>query len=187
MFAVADRLAEVLAAQPGRVLPSGSIAARRPASAAELPAIAISVEATRADELGLGRLVRGSELLADGARMREDVLGERFGGTLELTVWAADAAAAESLARAAAAKLHAARAALRERGFAVLRPVALHAMERLRPEPAGAPFTPWSQRLAYRFTFDLVEGGIVAGGGVIRRIDVDTDEATEAFSVPDSS
>jgi hypothetical protein len=187
MFAVADRLTEVLAAAPGPVLPSGSIAPRRPASAGELPAIAISVEASRADELGLGRLLRGSELLPDGTRMREDLLGERFVGTVELTAWAADATAADRLSRAAAAKLSSARATLRERGFAVLRPTALHAMERQPPAPAGSPFTPWSQRLAYRFAFDLVEGGIVAGGGVIRRVDVETDQPAEAFSVTDST
>ena len=187
MHAIADRLAEVLAASPAPVLPAGSIAARRPGATGDLPAIAISVEAGRADELGLGRLLRGSELLGDGAQMREDVLGERFAGTLDVTVWAADATQVDGLSRAAARKLRGARQALRDRGFATLRPVALGTIERLAPPPAGAPFTPWLQRLAYRFDFELVESGVVPGGGVIRRIDVETAEPSEPFSVPDST
>jgi hypothetical protein len=187
MFALADRLVEVLAGAPDPVLPSAGIAARRPATAGDLPSISISVAAGRTEELGFGRLLRGSELLADGAQMREDMLGERLGGTLDLTVWAADASQVDRLARATANKLRGSRQALRERGFATLRPAGLESMERLVPAPAGPPFTPWFQRLAYRFVFELVEGGIVGGGGVIRRVDVETDEPSEAFSVPDST
>jgi hypothetical protein len=188
MHVVADRLAEVLAGSPAPVLPASSIAARRPTATGHLPAISISIVAHRDDELGFGRLVRASELLPDGVRMREDVLGDRVAGVMTLDVWATRSQQVDELSRAVDAKLRAARATLRGRGFVSVRPAALEAMELVtHAHEGGQAFAPWRQRLAYRFTFEQIEGGIVDGGGVIGRVDVDVVEAQESFSVPEST
>jgi hypothetical protein len=181
---VAARLTEALSAPPAPLLPSASIAPRRPAASGDLPAVAISVTVERAEELGWGRLVRGSDLLPDG-REREDYRGERLAGTVGFEVWAGQATAAGQLSRDLDAKLRSVRATLRERGFALLRPAALEAMEGLRHEGGtGAAFTAWRQRLAYRFVYEGVEGGALTAAGVIRRVDVGVDEWDESFTAP---
>jgi hypothetical protein len=184
---VATRLAEVLAAQPAPVLPAASIAARRPAATAELPAVALTITADRGDELGFGRVVRGSEQLPGGDQMREDLHGDWFAGTVTFEIYATAADAAAALTRAVDRKLGGSRAALRERGFSVLRPVELAPMESAREEPGGAAaFNAWKQRLAYRFAFERIDGGELTDSGLIDRVDVDLVEqpTEESFSTP---
>jgi len=175
----------VLSAQPAPVLPSGSIAPRRPAAPGDLPAVALSVTAERSDELGFGRLVRGSDQLPD-ERTRDDVRGDRLAGTVVFEVWASQSGGAGQVARALETKLGGERAALRERGFAWLRPASLEPMESVRQDPGGASgFPAWRQRLAYRFLFESLEGGEIEDGGLIRRVDVDlVEQAGEDFSAP---
>jgi hypothetical protein len=186
---VTTRLAEVLSTQPGRVLPAASIAPRRPGASADLPAVALSVNVDRAEQLGFGRLVRGSEQLPDRSRTRDDVRGDRIAGTLEFEVWAGQASGAETVARALEAKIRGQEPALRERGFSMLRPAALGAMESLRHDPGvTSAFNAWRQRLAYRFVFDWLEGGELTDGGLIERVDVDVvDPPQESFSTPSTA
>jgi hypothetical protein len=183
---VTTRLAEVLSAQPAPVLPSASIAPRRPGAAGDLPAVALSVTADRSDELGFGRLVRGSDQLPDGSRTRDDVRGDRLAGTVVFEVWASQAGGASQVAHALETKLGGERAALRERGFAWLRPVSLEPMERVSQDPSGAStFPAWRQRLAYRFMFESLEGGELEDGGLIRLVDVDfVEQPGEDFAAP---
>jgi hypothetical protein len=181
---VPGRLAEVLSTQPGRVLPSASIADRRPGAAGDLPALALSIDIERSDQLGLSRLVRASELLPDGSRVREDLRGLLVAGTVTFEVWASQSGAAAQLSRAVDLKLRAEQGALRERGFAVLRPSALEALEGVRHDAGvAAPFNAWRQRLAYRFALEWIEGGELSEGGRIDRIDVDlVEQEGESFS-----
>jgi hypothetical protein len=176
----------VLSAQPGRVLPSGSIGPRRPGASADLPAVALSVSVDVAESLGFARLVRGSEQLPDGSRTREDVWGDRLAGTVAFEVWADQATSAATLSRALETRLRTHDAALRERGISMLRPSALDAMESLRHDPGvTSAFGAWRQRLVYRFVFDWLEGGELTDGGLIERVDVDVvDPPQESFSTP---
>jgi hypothetical protein len=183
---LAARLTEVLSGQPAPVLPSASIAPRRPGASGDLPAVAMSITVDRAEQAGFARLVRGSEQLPDGTRTRDDTRGDRIAGTVAFEVWAGQATGAANVARALETKLRSQEAALRERGFSMLRPAALDAMESLRHEPGvTSAFNAWRQRLAYRFVFDLLEGGELVDGGVIERVDVDVvDPPQESFSTP---
>jgi hypothetical protein len=60
---VIDKLVEVLATQPGAVLPSTAMGARRPASAAELPAITVAVTVDDTQGTGLSRFRRAGDVV----------------------------------------------------------------------------------------------------------------------------
>jgi hypothetical protein len=183
---VTVRLAEVLSAQPSPVLPAASVAARRPAAAGDLPAVALSVAVERSDQLGLGRLVLASEQLPDGSRVREDLRGLLVAGMVTCEAWAGHSGAAAQLSRAVDLKFRTEQAALRERGFAVLRPSSLEAAEAGRHDAGvAAPFNAWRQETAYRFVLEWTEGGELTAGGRIQRIDVDlVEQEGESLSAP---
>ena len=60
---VIDKLVEVLATQPERVLPGTAMGAKRPATGAELPAIAMSVIADDVKGSGIGRFRRAGDVI----------------------------------------------------------------------------------------------------------------------------
>ena len=181
---VTTRLAEVLSGQPAPVLPAASIGPRRPAAAGDLPLVALAVAVERSDQLGLGRLVRASEQLPDGSRVREDLRGLLVVGTVTCEAWAGQSGPTAQLLRAIDLKVRSQQGALRERGFVVLRPISLEALEAARHDAGvAAPFNAWRQQLAYRFVLEWIEGGELTAGGRIERIDVDlVEQEGESFS-----
>ncbi len=183
---VVTRLAQVLSASPDPVLPAASIGPHRPAAAGDLPILALSVTVEHGGQLGLARLVRGSQLLDGGSRVREDFVGLLLSGTVGFEAWANRADATVQISRAVEAKLGAAEPALRERGFALLRPSVLEPADAVAREGgAGAPFRAWRQHLACAFVFEWIEGGEETGGGLIERVEVDLPQQRpdESFSV----
>jgi hypothetical protein len=182
---VATRLGEVLSASPDAVLPSASIAARRPSNLGEIPAIAVSLAVDEFEALGLGRLIRGWDQLPGGDTVREETHGDRYRGVLSLEVWAGSFGQASAIARSLQARLAGDAALLRQKGFVTLQPAGLEAAESVtRQGPAPAGFTAWRQSVAYRFVYEELEGGELRAGEPIRRIDVDLVEPPESFAAP---
>jgi hypothetical protein len=188
MAEVPTRLAEVLAAAPDPVLSSGSIGARLPSSAGEMPAIAISLTVESSDSLGLGRLVRGWDEIPNSSNVRDETRGDRYDGVVSLEVWGASFAQVSGISQSLETRLGADRTLLREKGFVSLRPAGLAAAENvMHPAATSAAFAAWRQRVDYRFIFETQEGGEPIDGGLIERVDVDLAKPPEAFSTPVTS
>ncbi len=117
---------------------------------------------------------------------RNDITGGRCQGVITLEVWTGNASDVSKLSGTLQTKLAAEEAGLRQFGFASLTPSTLDAAENLTYQPAtGSSFAVWKQKLAYRFHFDLEQGGEASSGGPIRKINVQMDDAVvEAFSTP---
>jgi hypothetical protein len=174
---IVDRFGELLSSQPGAVVPAANVGARRPASTAELPMIALSVTADDARGIGLGRFVRTDPT--------GDVLGDRYRGSLVLEVFAASLADADRLVRNVQARLQTPSELCRSTGFMLLHPSSLDPAENLNDQsPAASNFSVWRQRISYRFVFEYEETAAPTGGGPIKRVDVDVLQPTESFSVP---
>jgi hypothetical protein len=180
---VATRLSEVLSASPDAVLPSGSIAARRPSNLSEIPAIAVSLTVDEFEALGLGRLIRSWDQLPGGDTVREDTRGDRYRGVVSLEIWADSFDQANTISRSLQARLARDATLLREKGFVRLQPAGFEAAESVTgPGPTG--FTAWRQSVSYRFAYEELEGGEVRAGEPIERIGVDLVEPPESFAAP---
>jgi hypothetical protein len=120
---------------------------------------------------------------------RDDITGGRCQGTITLEVWGGNPTETSTLAQQLQTKLASGEAGLRQSGFASLTPATLEAAENVTYQPAtGSTFPVWRQRLAYRFHFDLEQGGETSSGGPIQKINVNMDDAViEAFSTPSGS
>jgi hypothetical protein len=185
MAEVASNLAEILAHSPDAVLPLGSIGPRVPSNGGELPSIAISLTLDSSVSLGLGRLVRSWDQLPDGDTVREETRGDRYQGIVSLEIWAGSSGQAAAISQSLEARLERDRLPLRDRGFVALQPAGFAAAENVMHPPAtSAAFAAWKQRLAYRFVFETREGGELASGERIARIDVDLVEPPERFAAP---
>lgn len=120
---------------------------------------------------------------------RDDITGGRCQGTITFEIWGGSATETSALAQQLQTKLATEEAGLRQHGFASLAPATLEAAENVAYQPAtGSTFPVWKQRLAYRFHFDLEQGGEASSGGPIQRIKVNVDDAViESFSTPSGS
>jgi hypothetical protein len=178
---VVDKLVEALAASPDGVLAAGSMGARRPASAADLPLVAIGFNTDAVSGTGLGRYVgsRGS------GTQPQPVFGDMYSGLLTTEVWGTTSAQVGEVARRLQRRLTVGQAELRARGFAKVEPASLAPMENLLYTTAtGSPFAVWKQVLSFRLTFASAEV-IVPTEGIISRIDIDLpQQGDESFSVP---
>jgi hypothetical protein len=184
MAQVSTRLTEVLAAAPA-VLSSGSIGARLPSSAGEMPAIAISLTIDSSDSLGLGRLIRGWDEIPETETVRDELRGDRYDGVVSLEVWGSSFNQVAGISQSLEVRLDGDRSLLREKGFLSLRPAGLAPAESvLHPAAASAAFAAWKQRLDYRFVFETREGGEPIDDGRIKEIDVDLVEPPETFTTP---
>src|SRR5947207_5905577 len=61
---VVDRCAEVLATSPNPVLPLASLGAKRPATGADVPSVAMSLAVDTPHGIGFGRFIRAGDVLA---------------------------------------------------------------------------------------------------------------------------
>jgi hypothetical protein len=170
---VVDGFARLLAAGTTPVVAVTQVGARRPAQPGDLPFVAVALELDEPRGRGLGRLIEGER---PGARLGDPPLGERpclpFTGLAALELWAASDRTVTDGARRIGERL-ADRAATRQHGFLRLEPARLAPAEHAtRPASAGSDFSAWSQRLEYRFHFELATEP-EDGGGIIGRVDVD--------------
>jgi hypothetical protein len=115
---------------------------------------------------------------------REAITSDSFRGNLTVEVWASSSDQAESLAGKVEGKLARDRAELRNQGFSCLDPRSLGPVTAVS-RASGAAFSAWTQRLGYRFAFEMEGGGESSSGTIIRQVKVDLQgENPESFSVP---
>ena len=116
---------------------------------------------------------------------RDEVLGDRFRGTMIFELWGSAFAEVEALSRRLQAKLSSDPATLRQKGFLRVAPAGLEPVENVMHTPTvGTAFPVWTQRLEYSFAFEAEEGGEVSSGLPIKRIDVELDDQlVESFTV----
>lgn len=67
MSLVIDRFVEVLATQPDALLPASAMGARRPASGADIPTVAISLSVDAIKGTGLGRYIRAADRIVQSS------------------------------------------------------------------------------------------------------------------------
>lgn len=117
---------------------------------------------------------------------RDEILGERYSGSMTLEIWANSSSEVEEISRRLQARLRANGDALRRRGFIRIRPLILEPAESaLHQPPVGSPFLVWKQKLGYGVVFESQEGGETSAGARIERIDVEMDELLgESLSLP---
>jgi hypothetical protein len=177
---VVQRLAEAMASPPDPVLPAARIGARRPSSAADIPAVTVGVVVDAEHPRGVGRELRLDE------RGQEMLRGDVYAGLLELEVSAETPATLEQLTTRLQRRLTLSAEPVRAGGFLRLQPVRLDAAEQVLRQPAvGATFAVWRQQLGYRFACELLEPPSLGAGGPIQRVDVEVgDGLHESFLVP---
>jgi hypothetical protein len=177
---VVDRVVGLLARTPDPVLSAERLAARRPAVASDVPAIAIGVELTRDQPRGIGR-----ELGLDrqGADVRH---GDIYSGTLAFEIYAANPGSSAALAGAVERRLSGPAEDVRSQGFLRLEPAGLLPAEQIVQQPAaGSAFAAWRQRLDYRFSCEIEEQPPDSAGGPIRRVDIEMGgDLPDSFAVP---
>jgi hypothetical protein len=178
---VVDRVVDLLARTPQPVLSAERLAARRPAVASDVPAIAIGVELAGEQPRGLGRDLGPDARGADSRR------GDLYSGTLAFDIYAANAGSSHALAGALEQRLAGSREDLRASGFLRLEPIGLRPAEQVVHQPAaGSPFAAWRQRLDYRFSCEIEDEPPEDIGGRIRRVDVEMrGDLPDSFSVPE--
>lgn len=178
---VVDRVVDLLTRAPDPVLSAERLAARRPAVASDVPAIAIGVEVAGEQPRGLGRDLG---LDATGADSRR---GDQYSGTLAFDIYAPNVASSRALADALEQRLAGSREDLRASGFLRLEPIAILPAEQVVHQPAaGSSFAPWRQRLDYRFSCEIEDAPPEEAGGRIRRVEVEMrGDLPDSFSVPE--
>src|SRR6266545_3373810 len=91
---------------------------------------------------------------------RDEILADRFIGSMALEIWANSFNQADGIARNLQDVLRSSRALLREKGFLKLHPFSLGPAEHLRIDPpVGSAIPVWKQKLEYRFAFEAEDGG----------------------------
>ena len=116
---------------------------------------------------------------------RDEILADRFIGSMELEIWANSFNQADGIARNLQDVLRSSRALLREKGFLKLHPFSLGPAEHLQIDPPlGSAIPVWKQKLEYRFAFEAEDGGELSGGVPIKQVNVEMDnQIVETFSI----
>lgn len=157
---------DMLTGLPTSVLPAGRVGLARPAAAADLPAVVVSLSDARESVVGLGRLV---ELAEVAPRTWATTSGTRVRGKLNVELWAAGAAAATTLADAVLGRTAAQALALRGAGFIDLSLTSLGPAMPARAGSADAQMLP----LVFAAVFEHLVTPPPGGEGVISTVHVD--------------
>ncbi|UCH93942.1 MAG: hypothetical protein JSV88_27250 [Candidatus Aminicenantes bacterium] len=117
---------------------------------------------------------------------RDEILGERYRGSMALEIWADNPDKATEISQKLQNKIKSDPSMLRNRGFLKFAPERLEPLENIELNPTiGSPFSVWKQKLGYKFIFEAEQGGEVSSGTIIKRIDLDMNKnLPESFSVP---
>lgn len=165
-----------------RGLPPGVIAGerifmRRPANAAELPMIAVSMQASRESPVGIGRHVDLSLIAPDEWAT---TTGTRAKGELHAELWAATGTDALTLASAALARIDDQAVAMRAGGFLDL---SLKTLGPAQPMLAGTDAAVMMP-LVFETTFENLVTPPPGGEGTIKTVHVDlTGELDESMEI----
>ena len=168
----------VLRGLPAATIAPSHIGLVRPAAAADLPAIVLSLADAHEATIGLGNLVQLAEV--EAARWASTT-GRRVKGQLCAELWAADAAAVTGLNTAVLGHLATQASALRSAGFAALSLKTLGPAQPLRTGALDALMLP----LAYAAVCEDLATPPTSGDGVIRTVHVDlVGEFAESMDIP---
>jgi hypothetical protein len=168
---------QVLQGLPSGVIATDRIGMRRPASASELPMIAVSLAAVRESPVGIGRHVA---LARVGPEAWATTSGSRCTGELHAELWAAGAAEISTLTSAVLDRLDAQASAARTGGFVDL---SLRGLGPAQPAAAGAGAA-LMMPLVFDITFEHLQTPPPGGEGIIRTVHVDlTGEHAESLDV----
>jgi len=117
---------------------------------------------------------------------RDEILGDRYNGSMSLDVWAGSSNETDEISQRLQDKLKSNRTLLRQKGFLKFQPASLGPVENLSIDPpVGSTFSAWKQELGYKFAFEIEEGGELSSGIPIKQIDVDMNKhLVESFSIP---
>lgn len=117
---------------------------------------------------------------------RDEILAKRYGGLMNLEIWANSFNETDEISRRLQNKLSGKRISLKDRGFSNLQPAGLEPVKNiLQSSPSGSPFSVWRQNLVYKFMFEAEEGGEISSGIPIKQINVNMDdELSESYSIP---
>jgi len=164
-------------------LPAGTVAADRiglgrPATASELPMIAVAIADAREFPVGIGSLVQLAQI-TPGQWATTTGLGVDC--EIRVEIWAADAASISSLTNVVVARVQAQAAALRDAGFLKL---SLRSFGPAENPPLGndpAKMMP----LSYAARFESLVTPAPSGEGVIRTVHVELPgEIGETMDIP---
>jgi hypothetical protein len=116
---------------------------------------------------------------------RDEIRCDRYIGSLALEVWANNFSQVDQVSRGIHDVVRAKRVLLREKGFLKLHPLGIDPADHLLlTPPAGTALPVWRQKLAYKFVFEIDEGGDLSGGVPIKQINVEMeDQFVETFTV----
>ena len=172
MRSVIQHLRSFFAVAPA-VLPEGRIGLQFPSTAAELPALVLTLAVTDPEPSRFGRF------------LREGVTMDSFRGKLTMDLCGTTFPQVDSLHATVEERVRKGRESLRQAGFNQLDPCSVEpAVAILQNTPFGSAFAVWKLRLGYRFAFEA-EQTEETGEGKIGRIDVDLQGAViEKFSLP---
>jgi hypothetical protein len=157
---------EMLRGLPASTVQAERVGLGRPAGAAELPAIVVSLGLARETGIGLGNLVHLAEVEPGSWAA---TTGSRVKGELRLELWAADAAGIATLTSAVLDRARAQAMALRAGGFLGLSLSLLGPAQPVRAGLADAQMMP----LAYAADFEHLVTPPTGDAGVIRTVHVD--------------
>lgn len=117
---------------------------------------------------------------------RDEILGKRYSGLMNLEIWANSFNETDEIARRLQNKLSSKRISLKDKGFSNFQPASLEPVKSiLHSTPSGSPFSVWRQKLVYKFTFEAEEGGEISSGIPIKQINVNIDDSLlESYSIP---
>jgi hypothetical protein len=160
------KFVQVLRGLPPGVIAAERIFLQRPARAAELPTIAVSMTAASESPVGIGHHVDLSEIAPDEWAT---TTGTRAKGELHAEVWAASATEALTLMSAILQRLDDQAAAMRALGFLGL---SIKTLGPAQPLPAGTDAA-LMMPLVFETTFENLVTPPPGGEGVIKTVHVD--------------
>ena len=171
------KFVQILRGLPPGVIAGERIFMQRPARAAELPMIAVSMTDVRESPVGIGNHVHLGEIAPDEWAT---TTGTRAMGALHAEVWAANANEALTLVSAVLQRVHEEAAAMRGLGFLDL---SIQTLGPAQPMPAGTDAA-LMMPLVFETTFENVVTPPPGGEGVIKTVHVElTGELDETLDI----
>lgn len=171
------KLVQTLRGLPSSVIAAERIFLTRPAKAADLPMIAISMAAARESPVGIGRHVDLSETAPEEWAT---TTGTRAKGELHAELWVASATEAMTLANAVLARIDDQAAAMRAGGFLDLSVTTLGPAQPMLAGTDAALMMP----LVFATTFENLVTPPPGGEGTIKTVHVDlTGEIGETMDI----